>query len=232
MGLELIQIIEDDHTQAAIVERILCKARYRTNVSYDGLEGIEAVRRLRPALVILDVMLPGLDGHEVCRRLRQELATGDVPILMMSALGSSDAHRANGLDLGADDYLAKPFSGQELLARVRALLRRARPSLDPMGEETAGLAVLDHRVFVSLGGCRLELSLAEWHLLKRLAESAGRAVPAEELIALLWGQDGEIHQHELERRAAALRAKLEAATGNQACLLRLPGGSYQLNPNG
>jgi DNA-binding response OmpR family regulator len=118
MALELIQIIEDDYAQPVLLDHTLRTARYRTNVALDGELGLEDVKRLRPALVLLDVMLPKLDGHELCRQIRRHQDIATTPIIMLSALGSDSEQRVSGLHLGADDYMGKPYSPKEVLSRI------------------------------------------------------------------------------------------------------------------
>jgi DNA-binding response OmpR family regulator len=209
MAIELIQIIEDDPHQANLLDQALRKARYRTNVAPEGQSGLHDARRLSPALILLDVMLPGLDGHQVCQRLREDPQTQNIPIIMVTALGSED-HRVAGLELGADDYIAKPFSPREVVSRVRAVLRRGRPQINPKPiSYQEGLVLEDNCFVASFRGKRLTLSGPEWCILRRLTRSVGEVVTREELIALLWGEDGLIHEHELGRLIQTLKRKIE-----------------------
>ena len=209
MSLEVIQIIEDDPYQASLIDREIRKAGYRTNVAHDGVTGLNDVRRLHPALVMLDIMLPGMDGHDVCRRLREDPQTREIPIIMMSALGT-EKHKTEGLDLGADDYVVKPFGLAELISRIRAMLRRAQlqSRLQP-ATHGSDLLLQEDQYVASFRGLRVILNGPEWKILRRLAGSAGRVVMREELIHLIWGKDGLIHDHELERHVKALREKLD-----------------------
>jgi DNA-binding response OmpR family regulator len=229
MAMEIIQIIEDEPDHARLLEHSLRQARYRTNVAYDGLVGLSDIRRLNPALVLLDVMLPGMDGHEVCRQLRKDLQTQNIPIVMITALASED-HRVSGLELGADDYITKPFSPREVVSRVRAVLRRGR--LPGNSEEVyldGELRLEDSRFGVSFRGTHVQLSGPEWWLLRCLAKQAGRVVTREELIALLWGEDGLIHEHDLERHVDAIRQKLEDDPSSPALISTVPGVGYMLS---
>lgn len=226
MGVELIQIIEDDPDHARLLELALRKARYRTNVARDGEVGLQDVKRLNPSLILLDVMLPGMDGHDLCRLLREDDKTQATPIIMVTALGSED-HRVTGLELGADDYITKPFSLQEVVARVRAVLRRGRVLAQPVKIPLEDDLVLEDCCFVvSFRGKSLTLSGHERQILGRLAHSVGRVVTQEELITLLWGQDGLIHEHELARYVQTLKLKIE---NQYAGLIEtLPGVGYRL----
>ena len=208
MSLEVIQIIEDDHLQASLIDREVRKAGYRTNVAYDGKTGLADVHRLQPSLVLLDVMLPELDGHDVCRRLRADHQTQSIPIIMMSALGTEE-HKTIGLELGADDYVVKPFGLAELISRIRAVLRRsASHSPLPAGRQDGDLRLETDQYIALFRGQRVTLTGIEWKILRRLAGSVGLVVMREELVDAIWGQDGLIHDHELERHIKALRQKL------------------------
>jgi len=125
MTLNIVQIIEDEPLHAQLLDHSLRQARYRTNVAHDGVTGLADVMRLTPSLILLDLMLPGMNGQEVCRRIRSEPATKHIPIMMISALGS-DEDRISGIRMGADDYVAKPFSPREVVSRAQALLRRSQ----------------------------------------------------------------------------------------------------------
>jgi DNA-binding response OmpR family regulator len=132
MAFELIQIIEDEPEHAHLIDYALRYALYQTNIAYDGTTGVREVKRLGPALVVRDVMLPELDGYGVCRLLRETPETSRIPILMISALGLS-THRTSALALGADEYLTKPFTLGELMRRVTALLERDRAKQSTRG---------------------------------------------------------------------------------------------------
>lgn len=232
MTLEIVQIIEDDVDQASLLDRALRKARYRTNLAYDGATGLEQARRLQPALVLLDVMLPGLDGHEVCRQLRQDPRTQAIPIIMVTALASED-HRVAGLEMGADDYVTKPFSSREVVSRVRAVLRRTHLRALLKREHTGAELVLEDSTFmVTFKGTRLELSPPEWWIFRRLVKQVGAMVTWEELMTLLWGECNPMHEHQLDRYIQGLRRKIEGhpvspgaivAARGLGCVFRKPG---------
>lgn len=225
MSLEIIQIIEDDRTQARLIDQALRQASFRTNVAHDGPAGMQDIWRNKPALVLLDVMLPGMDGMEVCRRLRKDPQTKHVPIIMITAMGSEE-QRIAGLDEGADDYIAKPFSAKELAARVKAVLRRSQRNLQELDEEED--LVLEGQLFVvTFRGRRLTLSDLEWRALRRLATSRGKVVPREELRTLLWGNDELIHERDLNGCMESLKQKLDGPP-SVGTILSLSGGGYQL----
>ncbi|MFO0729917.1 MAG: response regulator transcription factor [Nitrospiraceae bacterium] len=127
MGLELIQIIESDQAQARQLDQVLRQASFRTNVAFDGPSGMQDVWRIKPAMIITDDNLPGLSGRDLCRRLRQDPATKHTPLILLSGY-SSEQRRVEAFEEGADDFILKPYGGGELIARVRAVLRRCQRS--------------------------------------------------------------------------------------------------------
>ncbi len=229
MSLEIIQIIDDDPMQVRLLDGLLRKARYRTNVANDGLTGLEDIKRLRPSLVLIDCMMPGMDGLEVVRRLREDPDTKALPIIMITGLSSVD-HQAAGLENGADDYITKPVHGPEVLARVRAMLRRtqswARVEKSQINE---GLRVIEEHYTVEFFGRRLMLDKSEFKVLKRLVKQYGRAVSHEELGEILWGQDASIHLERLEPLVQSLREKVEEDSAVPTLLVSLPGG-FRFDP--
>ena len=184
--------------------------------------------RLRPALVLLDVMLPKLNGHEVCRQVRQHQDIATTPIIMLSALGSDSEQRACGVQLGADDYMGKPYSPKEVLVRMASILRRRH--VHERGSIDSDPQVVEQRMVVRHRGKQLELSLEEWRVLKCLAQAPGQVVSAEQLVASVWGHDGLMHDHELQRQAESLTRKLNQDPVRQI-VLKVPGAGYQLFPS-
>jgi DNA-binding response OmpR family regulator len=226
--MELIQIVEDDPEQAGLLDHALRKARYRTNVASTGEMGLRDIQRLKPALILLDVMLPGLDGYEVCKRVREEPSLQGIPIIMITALGTPE-HRVAGLELGADDYIAKPFSPREVVSRVKAVLRRAHLRGDSEERYLNGALVLkENRFIVSYQGQTVPLSGPEWWVLRCLADRPGEVITREELVSLLWGEDGLVHEHELYRSIQSLRRKLETDPTNPSLILTIPNVGYRL----
>lgn len=172
MGLEIVQIIEDEPLHASLLDRSLRRARYRTNVAADGATGLADVKRLRPHVVLLDLLLPGLDGYEVCRLIRQTSATSNTAIIILSAL-SEEEEVQKGLRMGADRYLVKPFSPREVVATVASLLhsRRLTPRLH---SDQSILRIEDHCLVVSLHGKQLTVSQEEWQLLHHVRGRPGQ----------------------------------------------------------
>jgi DNA-binding response OmpR family regulator len=212
---ERILLIEDDRDIAAVVSSTLADEGYRVDHAADGRTGLDRALRDPPDLVILDLGLPLLDGMDVCRRIRQrDPAT---PILILTARGT-EADRVRGLETGADEYLVKPFGVRELVARVRAILRRirtereARPAAEPAPSriERDGLVVDVGRRMASLAGRGVDLTAKEFDLLALFAASPGRAWTRTELLDRLWPGEYEGGGHTVNSHINRLRAKIEA----------------------
>lgn len=223
MALEIIEIVEDDQSQAKLLDQILRQASFRTNVAFDGPAGMQDVWRIKPSLIMVDDNLPGMTGREMCKRLRQDPSTKHIPIIVMSGF-SSEERRAEALDAGADDFIVKPYSGTELLARVKALLRRCRQN-HAQDEELAEDLVLTENLYVAVfRGKKMTLSAYEWKALRRMASTVGSVVPREELKSLLWGDDTLMHDGELDRCLEQLNRKLSDDTQPVDTIKIVPGG--------
>ncbi len=223
MSLEVIEIVEDDQSQARLLDQILRQASFRTNVAFDGPSGIQDVWRMKPSLVMVDDNLPGLTGREMCTRLRQDPSTRNIPIIVLSGF-SSEERRAEAFDCGADDYIAKPYTATELLARVRAILRRARHTPAQEDDLAEDLELVETLYVAVYREKKLTLSAQEWKSLRRLASTPGMAVPREELNALLWGDDPLLHHSELDRCIEQLNHKLSDGSTAPACIKVVSGG--------
>jgi DNA-binding response OmpR family regulator len=207
-----ILVVEDEPDILRLVVHHLEREGFRCRTAATGPDAVQAARAHRPDLVVLDVMLPGLDGFEVCRRLRADPGTAGVPIIMLTAK-SEEVDRVVGLELGADDYVVKPFSPKELVARVRAVLRRLRPAA-PAERLAAGGITLDvgrHRAEVD--GRALSLAPREFALLRTLLESPGRVLSREQLLIRAWGyaRADEIESRTVDVHVRRLRTKLGPA---------------------
>ena len=221
-----VLVVEDD---AAIVRGLtdaLAYEGYDVISARTGEDGIRLVRERKPELLILDIMLPGMNGFEVCRRARSEEQA--VGILMLTAR-NLEADRVMGLDLGADDYLTKPFSVPELLARVRAILRRMQ-SQEKLPARTAfGDVVVDFESYhASKGGRPLQLSPKEYALLRFLAAHAGTVVSRGELLHEVWGFERMPTTRTIDNHVGLLRAKIEDDPPNPRYLLTVHGVGYKL----
>jgi DNA-binding response OmpR family regulator len=204
-----VLVVEDEPDIGQLVVHHLERDGFRCRQVATGPEALRAVRASTPDLIVLDLMLPGLDGLEVCRRLRADTATASIPIIMLTAK-TDEVDRVVGLELGADDYVAKPFSPKELVARVRAVLRRARPGT-PGRVLREGAIVLDPaRHLVTVGGAAVNLTPKEFDLLHVFMEAAGRVLGREHLLTRVWGyaHADEIESRTVDVHVRRLRAKL------------------------
>lgn len=209
MTMNIIQIIEDEPLHAQLLDHTLRQARYRTNVAMDGTTGLADVMRLNPSVVLLDLMLPGLNGQDVCRRIRSAQETSHIPIIMISALGSEE-DRIAGMEMGADDYVKKPFSPREILCRVQAVLRRSEAGwASTSGGTGSPVTIREHSLVISLFGKDLTVSPKEILLLRLLTARSNEVVPEEELVGALWNTSPLLHEQELLRAIWGLRRKLE-----------------------
>ena len=202
-------LVDDDARLGALVKEYLGKHEIDVTVAGDAERGLEVLRTRRFDVVLLDVMLPGVDGFEVCRRIRATPEWAAVPIVMLTARGE-DVDKIVGLELGADDYLAKPFNPRELLARIRAVLRRGRAEPAARRSFRAGDLEIDFDAReVTVGGARQSLTSYEFDLLAVLARSAGRVLSREQLLDALKGSAYESFDRSVDVHVSKLRAKLE-----------------------
>jgi two-component system alkaline phosphatase synthesis response regulator PhoP len=217
--MDLILLVDDEPSIVSLAKMYLEREGFRVESAADGLLVLETVEKLRPALLVLDVMLPGADGFEVCRRLRG--AGNQVPIIMLTAR-DEDIDKILGLELGADDYLTKPFNPRELVARVKAILRRIdRPAaLDAAPVHCADLTIDPARREVSLNGLPVSLRTQEFDLLLTLAGQPGRVFTREQLLEKAWGFDYygqtrtvDVHIAQLRKHLLGSAVKIETVTG-------------------
>ena len=224
---DLILIIEDEPKSAKLARDYLEKNGYRTRIAADGPAGLAAARRESPDLVVLDLLLPGMDGREVCRRLRADSA---VPIIMLTAL-AEETDQIVGLELGADDYIVKPFSPAVLVARVRAMLRRSRGELDDGEVIRSGALEIDLVAHaVTLAGRPLRLTPTEFSLLAALARRPGQTLGREQLLDELHGPAGGLagFDRSIDSHVKNLRRKLEREPGRPPLIETVYGVGYRL----
>ena len=205
-----VLIIEDDPDIAEGLRYNLERDGMATRVAETGERGLAAAldKKNPPALILLDLMLPGMSGTELCRRLRREPATRRTPIIMLTAR-ASEADRVSGLDLGADDYISKPFSVRELMARVRAVLRRADEAATAVYEDER-LQIRFEDMHVSCDGVEVKLTRKEFGLLAALARRPGRVAPRQQILDDVWGQQYYGDTRTLDVHIRRLRQKLGA----------------------
>ena len=222
-----ILVVDDEMPIIDLLSYNLKRANYEVLIAMDGEEALAQARQEEPDLIILDLMLPGVDGLEVCRALRREC---DVPIIMLTAR-DAEVDRVVGLELGADDYVVKPFSVRELLARVRSVLRRAapRPEEAPAEVVRAGDLTVDAaRREAHYGDTALDLTTLEFDLLLALARQAGRVLSREQLLQKVWGYDYYGDLRAVDAAIKRLRAKLRRAVPHTERIVTTRGVGYKL----
>jgi len=227
MHSERILVVEDEEALSDILRDALKRHGYKVERAFDGDTGLEMAEKLLPDLIILDIMLPQMDGWEVCRRLKENKKTSAIPIILLTARRDEQDVVA-GLDLGADDYIRKPFSLIELAARVRSVLRRSKANNNKENSIKIGPLEMDfERQTVSLWGKNLDLSPTEYHLLEILARNKERVLSREELLAKGWGYYlGD--SRTVDVHISRLRRKIEKDPENPKLLHTVRGRGYMI----
>jgi DNA-binding response OmpR family regulator len=231
---EKILVVEDELSLQETLAYNLKRQGYEVETTGNGLEALEIARRDHPDLILLDIMLPGIDGFEVCRVLRQEMTT---PVLMLTAR-DDEIDRVVGLEVGADDYLTKPFSMRELMARVKALLRRVRLIREEIGVSNAALAESEMMVFddltinlsrreVSLKDTALSLKPQEYELMLYLAQHRGRALSRDAILENVWGWEYSGDSRTVDVHVRWLREKIEIEPANPRRIVTVRGVGYR-----
>jgi two-component system alkaline phosphatase synthesis response regulator PhoP len=222
-----ILVVDDEQPIIDVLTYNLRRAQYSVVVAWDGEQALALARREQPDLIILDLMLPKLDGIEVCRRLRRER---DVPIIMLTAR-DEEIDRVVGLELGADDYVVKPFSVRELLARVKNVLRRTQappPALSDAVARVGDLTVDQGRYEARLGAAALDLTTLEFDVLYMLARRPRHVLSREQLLEQVWGYDYLGDQRVVDAVIKRLRAKLREADPDREIITTVRGVGYKL----
>ena len=226
-----VLIVEDEENLLTALRYSLEREGFSTSTATDGEQALEAARQSNPDAVILDIMLPKLDGLEVCRILRREM---DVPILMLTARGE-EIDRVVGLELGADDYITKPFSMRELVARVRAVLRRSGGSSDARSKRggevvrSGDLELNQTSHTVTLGGAPLSLKPREYDLLALFVANRGRAFSRDQILERLWGHDFIGDTRTVDVHVRWLRQKIEPEPGSPRRIITVRGVGYRFD---
>jgi phosphate regulon transcriptional regulator PhoB len=221
-----ILIIEDDKDIVELVRYNLAHEGYQVSSVADGATGLAQVRKLPPDVLLLDLMLPKLSGLEVCKEIRRDPSLNRLPILMVTARGE-EADRVVGLEMGADDYVTKPFSPRELVARVKALLRRTAPGSEPDRTIEAGLLTIDPSAYrVSRSGKNVTLSTLEFRLLHHLASRPNRVFTRDQLLDAVWGTDRFVTPRSVDVYIRRLREKIEGDPEKPAYLKTVRGAGY------
>jgi len=222
-----ILAVDDEPRYTWVIKSILDGLGYETITASDGRSALQALSREMPDLILLDVKLPDMSGRQVCRRIR-EFST--IPVIMLTAL-AQEADKVAGLEAGADDYVTKPFGAQELVARVRAALRRAafsQPEPAAVRFQSAALEIDYAQQQVTLDGEKVRLTATEYQLLCELSRYPGRALSAEHLLGAIWGPGYEQDDHVLRQAIYRLRKKIEPDPGAPRYIHNQPGVGYLL----
>ncbi len=205
---ELVAVVEDEDDIRELVTAALKKERFRVREHPDGKGFLASLAADRPDLVVLDVMLPDTDGFEICRRIRADRSLSSIPVIILTAR-AEEADRILGLELGADDYVVKPFSPKELAARVKAVLRRAAPETARARIDAGdGLVIDTDTVEAFAAGQRLELTQAEFRILQLLASRVGWVFSREKILDYLWGNEKNVTDRSVDVHVKHLRDKL------------------------
>ncbi len=227
-----ILIVEDEPAIHELVKYNLQKEGYSVISAYDGVAGADLARDQKPDLILLDIMLPRMDGIEVCKMLKSNTRTSGIPIIMVTAK-SEEADKVLGLEIGADDYLAKPFGVRELLARIKAVLRRQKKSGSSGGKELFELGDLtldDGRHEAALKGKPLYLTSKEYDLLKALLEADGRVLSRDQLLDQVWGYEHSenIETRTIDMHVGQLRKKLKSEADR---IITVKNVGYRIEPD-
>ncbi len=208
MAKETILIVEDDEDILQLIKYNLENAGFDTITASDGLEALNKARRHMPDMILLDLMLPGMDGFEICKELKRGSETARIPILMLTARGE-EVDRIVGLELGADDYVVKPFSPREIILRVRAVLRRNKGEEDiRQSWRHDGLCVDMEAHRAEIEGQELQLTATEFKLLSELIRNPGRVLTRDQLLNTVWGYEFEGYARTVDTHVRRLRQKL------------------------
>jgi len=223
-----VLVVEDEADVAEMIRYNLSKEGYDVRLAANGTDALRQVKESKPDVILLDIMVPQLNGWEICRRLKQDRETAVIPVIMVSGR-VEEGDKVLGFEMGADDYVTKPFSPRELLARVRAVTRRGRLTDQEAGQVLrAGDLEIDRPRFeVKMKGRLVELTRKEFDLLATLIRTPGRVFGREELLDLVWGQDGFVEPRTVDVHVARLRAKFTAARAPMPAIETVRGVGYR-----
>ena len=226
-----ILVVEDEPDISKLVSYNLAQERFRVLTAEDGEQALKVIQREKPNLVVLDLMLPGLSGMEVCKILRDRPETAKLPILMLTAK-AGEADRVVGLEMGADDYLAKPFSPREMVARVRAILRRANNAAHaepPPAYDRGGLRIDFSTYEVIVHGKSVKLTLKEFELLRFLVQNPNRVLSRDQLLDRVWGGETFVTPRTVDVHIRRLRKAIEKDDSKPQWILTLRGVGYKFD---
>ena len=224
-----ILMVDDEKDIVDLVAYNLEKEGYETLKALDGEKALQLVRTKTPDLVVLDLMLPGIQGLEVCKRIRKDPETASIPIIMLTAKGA-EIDKIVGLEVGADDYITKPFSVKELLARIKAVLRRSearRAAGQAEVFEFKGLHIDFKSYEVTVDGKRVDLSPTEFKLLKFLSRNPGRVYSREQILDRVWGDEAFVEPRTVDVHIRRLRARIEHDESSPDYIVTVRGAGYK-----
>lgn len=233
MSSSTILVVDDEQSISEVVSLYLTRSGYEVKVVHDGRAALQALTQQKPDLVVLDLMLPGIDGWEITRRLRAE---GNTPIIMLTAR-KEESDRILGLEMGADDYVVKPFSPQELVSRVRAVLRRAQGAIAPAPTPTQERALVFGKLqidpvtrLVAVNGAEIMLTAKEFDLLWFLARHPRQVFNRDQLLDQVWGETTYIDPSTVTVHVRRVREKIEADSSNPQHIHTVWGVGYKFEP--
>jgi two-component system alkaline phosphatase synthesis response regulator PhoP len=222
-------MVDDEKDIVDLVAYNLEKEGYETLKALDGEKALQLVRTKTPDLVVLDLMLPGIQGLEVCKRIRKDPETASIPIIMLTAKGA-EIDKIVGLEVGADDYITKPFSVKELLARIKAVLRRSearRAAVQAEVFEFKGLHIDFKSYEVTVDGKRVDLSPTEFRLLKFLSRNPGRVYSREQILDRVWGEEAFVEPRTVDVHIRRLRSRIEHDESSPDYIVTVRGAGYK-----
>jgi DNA-binding response OmpR family regulator len=226
--MSLILVIEDDPRIQRALKRQFTAESYEVHIEGDGLAGLASCKQLRPAAVVLDLMLPGLSGRNVCQEIKAW--SHDTPVIVLSAV-TEVADKVLLLETGADDYMTKPFSPRELLARVQAAIRRNRKKEEPVPLGFGDVSVDFLKMEIYKAGTLVSLTAHEFKLLRYFLDNPGRVVSREELLSDVWGLNFHLTTRTVDNQVLKLRQKLETDPGNPVHFRTVHGAGYKFLPH-
>jgi two-component system alkaline phosphatase synthesis response regulator PhoP len=228
-----VLIVEDEADIRELMRYNLEREGFAVEEAADGPQALEKVARHVPDLMVLDLMLPGMPGLQICRQMRAGAATARLPILIVTAKGT-EVDKVLGLEMGADDYVVKPFSPRELVARIKALLRRANPQIEPEaggGYERGRLRIDFGTYQVFVDGRKRDLALREFELLKFFVQHPMRVYTREQLLDMVWGRDTFVEPRTVDVHVRRLRQHIERDDANPELILTVRSVGYRFNPD-
>jgi len=227
-----ILIVEDEADIRELLRYSLTQEGFAVEEAADGAEALDRITRRAPDLVLLDLMLPRMSGLELCRRLRANVETAQIPVIVVTAK-SAEVDRVLGLEMGADDYVVKPFSPREVVARVKALLRRVHATMEPRGAAVyeKGRLRIDFSTYeVFVDGVKHDLALREFELLRFFVQHPLRVYSREQLLDLVWGRDTFVEPRTVDVHVRRLRQQIERDDANPELILTVRSVGYRFDP--